>query len=174
MQHSIAVWLGVYYISPIPSRLMLYCQLTIQIFEVSQAKSFCCSQESYALYVKAIVNLEIYYPIGNENEISSLFGFADSDYAGTKDATSTPGFICELNDRFFSQCSKKQNVATQSTAEAEHIAANYASNHCIWLRQLLLEIGFDQKHPTIIHMDNKAVIPISKNPVQFNKVNSNK
>lgn len=38
-------------------------------------------------------------------------------------------------------------------------------NQAIWLRKLLLDLGYEQKKPTEIKCDNLSAVAISKNPV---------
>ncbi|KAL0368928.1 UNVERIFIED_CONTAM: hypothetical protein Scaly_1111700 [Sesamum calycinum] len=63
-----------------------------------------------------------------------------------------------------SWASKKQATVAQSSAEAEYIAAAATSNHAIWLRRILEDIGEKQEEPTTIYCDNKSAIAITKNP----------
>ena len=51
----------------------------------------------------------------------------------------------------------------QSSAEAEYYAAVSAANEGIWLKQLLLDLGFSQQ-TIIIKEDNQACIALTKNP----------
>ena len=51
----------------------------------------------------------------------------------------------------------------QSSAEAEYYAAVSAANEAIWLKQLLLDLGFSQQ-TIIIKEDNQACIALTKNP----------
>ncbi|KAL0332223.1 UNVERIFIED_CONTAM: Retrovirus-related Pol polyprotein from transposon TNT 1-94 [Sesamum calycinum] len=69
----------------------------------------------------------------------------------------------------FSWASKKQATVAQSSAEAEYIAAAATSNHAIWLRRILEDIGEKQEEPTTIYCDNKSAIAITKNPVQHSR-----
>ncbi|XP_017979650.1 PREDICTED: uncharacterized mitochondrial protein AtMg00810 [Theobroma cacao] len=60
----------------------------------------------------------------------------------------------------------KQQVVAQSTAEAEYIACAATANHALWLRKLLVELGFKQVKGTLLNVDNMSTIAIAKNPVQ--------
>ncbi|KAG6392750.1 hypothetical protein SASPL_146975 [Salvia splendens] len=65
--------------------------------------------------------------------------------------------------------SKKQLIVTLSTCEAKYVAATFSVCHAIWLRSLLAELGWSQKEPTTICVDNKSAIALSKNPVFHNR-----
>ncbi|WRX10532.1 Reverse transcriptase [Theobroma cacao] len=66
----------------------------------------------------------------------------------------------------FSWNSKKQEVVTQSSTEAEYIATSAAANHIQWLRKILSDLRFHQTKFIIFNVDNKFAIAIAKNPVQ--------
>ena len=50
-----------------------------------------------------------------------------------------------------------------STTEAEYMAASDGAKEAIWLRQLLKDIGFEQKRPTLIMIDNQSATVLTKN-----------
>lgn len=99
-----------------------------------------------------------------------LYGFSDSDWAGSvDDMKSTSGYCFSLGSACFSWSSKKQDIVAQSTAEAEFVAATGAVNQAIWLRKLLDDLGYRMEKETKISMDNQAALAISKNPVFHGK-----
>ena len=61
--------------------------------------------------------------------------------------------------------SKKQQIVTLSTAEAEYVALSAATQEAVWLRRLLSDIKATPKTPTIIREDNQGAIAIVKNPI---------
>ncbi|TYK19192.1 gag-pol polyprotein [Cucumis melo var. makuwa] len=70
--------------------------------------------------------------------IPTLGGYYDADWAGSADDRKT---------------------------EAEYIAAGSGCTQLIWMKNMLLEYGFDQDTMTL-YFDNMSAIDISKNPVQ--------
>ncbi|XP_056166715.1 secreted RxLR effector protein 161-like [Syzygium oleosum] len=61
-----------------------------------------------------------------------LQGYSDSGWAGSVDnMRSTLGYCFAFGSACFSWCSKKQEIVTQSTAEAEFIAATTAVNQAL-------------------------------------------
>ena len=52
-----------------------------------------------------------------------------------------------------------------STAEAEYRAATIAAKDILWLRNLLHELGRDQREATVMMEDNAACIKMIENPV---------
>ena len=60
--------------------------------------------------------------------------------------------------------SKKQNIISLSTTEAEYVCLSDAAREATWLRNLYAEIGFPQKEPTLIYSDNLSALAIAENP----------
>ncbi|XP_024163997.1 uncharacterized mitochondrial protein AtMg00810-like [Rosa chinensis] len=72
-------------------------------------------------YLKGTIDFGIFYKKG---EMSELVGFTDSDYAGDlDDRRSTSGYVFMLSDGAVSWSSKKQQIVTLSSTEAEFVAA---------------------------------------------------
>lgn len=59
--------------------------------------------------------------------------------------------------------SKKQSVVALSTCEAEYIDASSAACQGVWLRKLLLDLGYEHKKATVIWCDNKSAAFLTKN-----------
>ena len=60
------------------------------------------------------------------------------------------------------------NSISLSTAKAEYIAAGSCCTQLLWLKQMLIDYGFDLGVLTIF-CDNTSAINISKNPVQHSR-----
>jgi hypothetical protein len=114
-------------------------------------------------YLKGTADFGIFY---KKNEGSILSGFTDNDYAGDlDDRQSTSGHVFMMGSGAISWASKKQQVVTLSTTEAEFVAAATSACQAIWLRRILEELQFYQHEPTVIHCDNSSTIKLSRNPV---------
>ena len=61
--------------------------------------------------------------------------------------------------------SKKQQIVSLSTTEAEFIATTTCACQAIWLRRILEELQFKQVEATTVFCDNNLAIKLSKNPV---------
>ncbi|EOY18307.1 Uncharacterized protein TCM_042900 [Theobroma cacao] len=117
--------------------------------------------------VKGTLNYGLRY---EKNENSELHGYSDSDWAGSlEDSKSTRGFCLSFGSGVFCWNNKKQEVVAQFSTEAEYIATAAATNHVVWLRKLLNDLGFKQEKATLIHVDNKSAIAIAKNPGQHGR-----
>ncbi|KAL0314080.1 UNVERIFIED_CONTAM: hypothetical protein Sangu_2252400 [Sesamum angustifolium] len=68
-------------------------------------------------------------------------------------------YTFSLGSGIFTWASKKQATVEQSSAEAEYIAAAATSNHAIWLRRILEDMGEKQEEPTTIYCDTSQQLP---------------
>jgi hypothetical protein len=92
-----------------------------------------------------------------------LVGMTNSDYANCVDTRrSISGYCFSLGGGAISWSSRKQDVVATSTCEAEYIAACNATKEALWLRQVLLEVGFKQAKATTIGADNQGAIILSE------------
>lgn len=81
----------------------------------------------------------------------TLTGFSDSDWGGDIETRrSTTSFTFLLANGAVSWMSKKQPTVALSSTEAEYMAASSVTRKAIWLRRLLLELGFAQEDATRI------------------------
>jgi hypothetical protein len=58
--------------------------------------------------------------------------------------------------------SRKQELVTLSTAEAEYVAAMHAMKECIWLRCLTGEILPTQSKSITLYCDNQATLKLAQ------------
>ncbi|KAI3745160.1 hypothetical protein L1987_58266 [Smallanthus sonchifolius] len=117
-------------------------------------------------YLKHKPKLGLWYPKTN---LFDLVAYSDSDYGGCNlDRKSTSGGCQFLGNRLISWQCKKQTTVSQSTAEAEYIAAALCCSQVRWIHHQMLDYGITF-HETPILCDNTAVPHITKNPVQHSK-----
>lgn len=60
---------------------------------------------------------------------------------------------------------KKQNTVSKCSAEFEYKSMCFALYEIVWLRNLLVELSFNQNEQVILYCDNKATIQIANNRV---------
>ncbi|KAK0578784.1 hypothetical protein LWI29_016146 [Acer saccharum] len=117
-------------------------------------------------FVNGTSNYGIWYSFDTN---PSLVGYSDADWAGNcDDRKSTSGGCFFLGNNLVSWFCKKQNSISLSTAEAEYIAAGSGCTQLMWMKQMLVDYGFNQGTLTLF-CDNMSAINISKNPVQHSR-----
>jgi len=114
-------------------------------------------------YLKGTMDEKLVYsPTISDEPFTS---FSDADHGGNPDnGKSTSGHLIRIGTGAVSWSSKLQPVVALSTTEAEYIAAVHAGKEVIWLRHLLIELGYDLPSPSRLQVDNQSAISVAKNP----------
>jgi hypothetical protein len=117
-------------------------------------------------YLKGVKKRKLVY---RRSKHFKLYGYVDSDWGANLDSRkSRSGYVFKLGRCIVSWSSVMQTSIAQSSAEAELYAATHASKQAIYLRDLLLFLGYKQEEPTTLFEDNLACIRLSENP-EFHK-----
>ncbi|GKD62970.1 hypothetical protein Tco_1305078, partial [Tanacetum coccineum] len=97
--------------------------------------------------------------------VKRIFRYIKGDYGDRKSTSGIYTFVgCCLTSWF----SKKQTALAISTTEAEYISAGKACQQALWMKQALID--YDVRLDDVpIMCDNKGVIDLSKNPVQYSR-----
>ncbi|KAJ4707017.1 Retrovirus-related Pol polyprotein from transposon TNT 1-94 [Melia azedarach] len=114
-------------------------------------------------YVKKTPGQGLFFPASSTTQLKA---FADADWGSCLDTRrSLTGFCIFLGSSLISWKSKKQQVASRSSAEAEY--HSMANNTCeiVWLIHLLQELHVKHSGPTLLYYDNQAAFHIAANPV---------
>ena len=94
-----------------------------------------------------------------------LTGYSDSNFDGDKEhGISTSGYLMNLGSAPITCISQKQSVPTDSTIEAEYVAALQATKEIIWLHKILEYLHKKQMTSTPLFVDNTSVIQLAENP----------
>jgi hypothetical protein len=100
-------------------------------------------------------------------EAGQLHGYVDASYAqNLVDRRSTTGYVFMLGNGPISWTSKRQPTVALSSCEAEYMAETQAAKEAIWLRRLLLELGYTgpDVQTVRIYADNQGSMALAKNP----------
>ena len=108
-------------------------------------------------YLKGTRDLVLTY--GGEKR--GLVGYVDADGASQEHRRAISGYVFMVDGGAVSWSSKKQELVTLSTAEAEYVAQTHAAKEAIWLRRLFTEIFKSVDTPTILFSDSKSAIALA-------------
>ena len=59
-------------------------------------------------------------------------------------------------------CTKKQEIISLSTTEAEYVAATHTAKEALWLRTMISELYGNIQGPMTLHSDNQSAIALTK------------
>ena len=92
-----------------------------------------------------------------------LMGYTDADLVCDIDSRkSASGYLTTFAGGAMSWQYKLQKCVALSTTEAEYIAATEASKEIIWMRNFLLELGYEQDI-YVLRCDSQSAIHLAKN-----------
>ncbi|XP_048433395.1 uncharacterized mitochondrial protein AtMg00810-like [Pyrus x bretschneideri] len=92
-----------------------------------------------------------------KNGLGHIMGYTDVDWAGNAlDRKSTIGFGTFVGGNLVTWKSKKQAVIARSSAEAKYRAMASTACELIWLKSLLVDLGFSSTQSMYLHCDNQA------------------
>jgi len=105
----------------------------------------------------------LFFPTGSSLQQRA---YNDVDLASCPNTRkSTTGWCMFLGDAFILWKCKKHDHVSKSSTEAEYRAMSAACSKIIWLRGVLIELGFSPVNPTPLHTDNISAIQIAANLV---------
>ena len=91
----------------------------------------------------------------------NISGYTDASFQSDRDdSKSQSGYIFNLNGGAVCWKSSKQTTVTDSTTEAEYIAASEAAKEAVWIRKFLLELGIvpSASGPVDLYCDNTGAV----------------
>jgi hypothetical protein len=66
--------------------------------------------------------------------------------------------------------SKQQTVVALSSCESEYLACSHAGKQILWLRNLMLELGYPQNQPSPLFCDNQGTVQALHDPTQHSRM----
>ena len=118
-------------------------------------------------YLKGTKDMGITYSQPDSTEMSShnhIIGYSDASFANNYDRTSVSGYAFKAAKGAITWGSKKQNIVSLSSTEAEYVCLSDVAREANWLRNLYQEIGFPEEDSTLIYGDNQSALAIAENP----------
>jgi hypothetical protein len=110
-------------------------------------------------YLLGMHNLTLTY----RGESQDLEGYTDADRASQDHRQAISGHVFMIDSRAVSWSSRKQELVTLSTAEAEYIVVTHAAKECIWMHHLIGELFPPSiSQSTTVHCDNQAALALAK------------
>ncbi len=108
-------------------------------------------------YLSGTKNLTLTY--GEERH--DLVGYTDADGASHEHRHAVSGYTFLIDGGTISWQSRKQEIITLSTTEAEYVATTHAAKEAIWLRHLISQLFPAPPSPTTLYCDNQAAIKLA-------------
>ncbi|CAL3971482.1 unnamed protein product [Diplocarpon coronariae] len=143
-----------------------YAVIKLARFASNPSENYIIAVKNLLRYLKGTKSLGLIYKNSPNKYIT---GYCDADYAGDiGSAKSTTGFSFYLANCLFSWKSKLQSVIAHSTTEAEYMAINSAAKEAVYIKQILLELGFYIQNKLPLYTDNNRALLLAKNP-QFHE-----
>ncbi|KAJ9556497.1 hypothetical protein OSB04_011111 [Centaurea solstitialis] len=106
---------------------------------------------SHGLHIKALA-------------VDCLVAYSDADWVPSTHP-STSGFCDYLGHNLVSWSSKRRNVVSRSSAEAEYWGIANVVAETAWLRNLLLELSCPLSRAIVVFCDNVSAMYLASNPV---------
>ncbi|XP_016694380.1 secreted RxLR effector protein 161-like [Gossypium hirsutum] len=99
-----------------------------------------------------------------------LEGYSDASWGSDiDDRRSTSGFCVFLGGNPVSWSSRKQQVVSRSTAEAEYRSVAHVMAEIMWIQALLTELGVSFPQKALVWCDSSAAVAVAGNPVMHSK-----
>ena len=103
-------------------------------------------------------------------DCQSVDAYSDDDWAGViDDRRSTSRYFTFVGGNLVTWRSKKRNVVARSSAGAEFRGMTLGICEALWLRLLLMDLGYLPRQPIRLYCDNKTACDIAHNPVKHDR-----
>jgi hypothetical protein len=105
----------------------------------------------------------LWLSMGGSENVDGV-GYCDSDWAEQPGRHSISGYCFKMGMGCVTWSSKKQNLISLSSTEAEYIAQNHAAREALWLRTFLAEINGESEQTMTLWSDNQGAMDMAKDP----------
>ncbi|KAJ0926044.1 putative RNA-directed DNA polymerase [Helianthus annuus] len=147
---------------------VMYVVSLLSRFMANPRKEHIIAAKRVLRYLKGTHDYGLVY---ERHSINKLVAYTDSDYArDVEDRRCTSWYVCMFSNGAICWSSRKQDIVTLSSTEAEYVAATACACHCVWLKGLLEDLGEKINGPLKILCDNNSSIKLSVNPVMHRRM----
>jgi hypothetical protein len=101
-----------------------------------------------------------------------LFGWVDASHQQYRDGKGHFGYCFSLGKDdgvFYARSQKMKLITPAGSTETEYVAMFEAATEIVFLRNLLKELGFEQKTSTVLYEDNQSAIHMVNGRSSFQK-----
>ncbi|KAG3098225.1 hypothetical protein PI124_g15424 [Phytophthora idaei] len=120
-------------------------------------------------YVKGTLNYGL-VANGLSSDALQLKAYVDSNYAKDIDTRrSVSRYVMQLGECAVTYSRKSQRTVALSSTGAEYMSLAHGTKEVVFLRELLSELGVDQKQ-TVVNVDNQSTIAVAINPIQHSRM----
>ena len=93
---------------------------------------------------------------------NDLLGYTDADGASQEHRHAISGYAFLIDGGAVSWSSRKQELVTLSTSEAEYVAATHAAKEGLWLRRFIAEVFAPLETPLTLYSDSRSAIALTQ------------
>lgn len=136
---------------------MMYMVCLISRFMAKPSEEHMLAAKRVLRYLKGTLDLGIFHKRGYELEVKA---YTNSDYADDRKITLSYVFL--LNGATVCWSSRKHEVVTLSSTEAEYVAATSCTCHCVWFKGVMEQDFLEQCKCMEIYCDNTSSFKLSK------------
>ncbi|GAV65176.1 hypothetical protein CFOL_v3_08691 [Cephalotus follicularis] len=135
-------------------------------WDVLQIVTYLKNAPGHGLLFKNHKHLQVMsHSDGDKNGALQMVGYSYADWVGCPtDRRSISGYCVFVGGNLVSWKSKRQSLASRSSAEAEYRTMAHVGE-LTWVRMLLAEISFTAPQMASLHCNNQSAIHITTNPV---------
>ena len=133
-------------------------------------RTSCPTESDYKKARRVLVYLNstsTYGPTFYTTEGAVLSAHADASYAVHTDGRSQSGYYCSIGRYSAPVCcytGAQNSCVSLSSMSSEYVCLAECGKKIVHLRQLLADVGFEQKEPTVIYEDNQSAIDLAVAP----------
>jgi histone deacetylase 1/2 len=120
-------------------------------------------------YLKGTMDLALFYPSNDSNEVRDLIGFSDADWAGDKSCRRSTSGVAIFKGGLIHWKSKLQSSVALSTCESELVACSLAAQELMSFQKMRQQIE-KLTRCSPLYVDNQAAVIVSKDPANFSKL----